>query len=243
MDPGSWNNRHISWKFIPTPSYSGDIQVGFLQGAQTWWAAIAVSHLANGIHAVEYYANGAWSSATMNGDMGQAYIIKPLVAAGTDFQIRVRDVTDTLINGGRVYSFSLPASCGAQCSPAYTQVSYTTSDGPTPTPTPTPSVTPTPTAGACAATFEAANSWTGGFQGEVTVKAGTKAINGWTVSWSLASGQSIGSSWNGVFTTSGSTVIVKNAAYNGALAASASTSFGFVGSGTAATPTVTCTSP
>jgi len=237
MDPGSWNNRHISWKFIPAPSYGGDIQVGFLQGAQSWWAAIAVSHLANGIHGIEYYANSTWTAATMDGDMGQAYILQPLVAGGTNFQIRVRDVTDTLINGGRVYSFSLPASCGAQCSPAYTQVSYTTSTGPTPTPT------PTPTNSACTATYQTSNSWSGGFQGQVTVTAGTAAINGWTVKWNLAGGQAIGSTWNGTFTTSGSTVTVKNVAYNGVLTSKASTSFGFVGTGTPSTPTVSCTSP
>jgi hypothetical protein len=29
-----WNNRHITWKFIPAPDYSGDIKIGFLQGAR-----------------------------------------------------------------------------------------------------------------------------------------------------------------------------------------------------------------
>ena len=46
--------------------------------------------------------------------------------------------------------------------------------------------------------------------------------------------------WNGVLSTSGSAVTVRNAAHNGALAAGASTAFGFVGSGPAATPVVTC---
>src|SRR5690242_19174694 len=73
--PNKWNNRHISWNFIPAPNYSGDINIGFLQGAQVWWPAIAVSHLANGIHSVEYLANGTWTTAQMDSDMGQAYII------------------------------------------------------------------------------------------------------------------------------------------------------------------------
>jgi arabinoxylan arabinofuranohydrolase len=77
----------------------------------------------------------------------------------------------------------------------------------------------------------------------VTVTAGTAAINGWTVKWNLAGGQSIGSTWNGTFTTSGSSVTVTNVAYNGALTAKASTSFGFVGTGTPSTPTASCTSP
>jgi hypothetical protein len=238
MDPAHWNNRQISWKFISAPNYTGDIQIGFLQGAQTYWAAMAVSHLPNGIHAVEYYANGTWTSATMDGDMGQAYIIQPLVAGGTYFEIRVRDVTDTLINSGRVYSFSLPSGCAPQCSPAYTQISYTTSTTPV-----TPTTSSGGTSGTCTATYQTANTWPGGFQGQVTVTAGTAPINGWTVTWNLASGQTIGSNWNGIFTTSGSTVTVKNVSYNAALTANASTTFGFVSTGTPSTPTLSCTSP
>jgi expansin (peptidoglycan-binding protein) len=138
-----WNNRHISWQFVPAPNYTGDINIGFISGAQRWWPAIAVSHLANGVHAVEYLQNGSWVSAQMNSDMGQSYIIGGLTAGGGDFSIRVRDAADQLINGGRVYTFSLPASCSSTCSPAYTQVPYTT-DGASASPT--ASVSPSPTA-------------------------------------------------------------------------------------------------
>ena len=114
MYPNHWNNRHIAWKFVPAPNYSGDIKVGFLQGAQVWWPAISVSHLANGIHGVEYMQNGAWVAAAMNGDMGESYIIGGTTAGTNQFQIRVKDASDQLINGGRVYSFTLP--CSSQCS-------------------------------------------------------------------------------------------------------------------------------
>ena len=123
-----WNNRHISWKFIDPPQYTGDIQIGFLGQAQSWWGAIAVSHLPNGIHGVEFYADGSWQEAAMNGDMGESFIAKPTQAGGRDFQILVRDVDDQLVGNGRVYSFSLPEdSCPYSCSAAYTPVSYTTS--------------------------------------------------------------------------------------------------------------------
>lgn len=125
-----WNNRQVTWQFIDAPGYSGDINIGFMQGAQVYWPAISVSHLANGIHGVQYLsANGTWVSATMDSDMGQAYIIGPTATAGSSYQIRVTDASDTLINGGQVYSFSLPSSCGSNCSAAYTQVPYTTSPG------------------------------------------------------------------------------------------------------------------
>jgi len=127
MDPAHWNNRHITWEYIAAPNYTGDISIGFLQSAQVWWGAVSISHLANGIHGVDYFADGTWHTAQMNGDMGESFILLPTVQAGTQFQIRVHDVTDALINNGRVYTFSLPASCQPQCGTAYTQVTYTTS--------------------------------------------------------------------------------------------------------------------
>jgi hypothetical protein len=120
--PAHWNNRHIEWSFVPPPSYSGDIQIGFLQGAQSWWGAIAISHLPNGIHGVDYFAGGTWQQASMDGDMGQAYVVSPTTAGGTAFRIRVRDASDTLT--GRTYDFALPATCSPQCSAPYTKVTY-----------------------------------------------------------------------------------------------------------------------
>jgi expansin (peptidoglycan-binding protein) len=276
--PNHWNNRHISWTFVPAPNYSGDINIGFMQGAQRWWPAIAVSHLANGIHAVEYSTGGAWVNAQMNGDMGQSFIIGGLVAGGSDFQIRVRDVNDQLINGGRVYSFSLPASCGSNCSAAYTQVPYTTSGGTTVSPSASrssgsPSASPSassaspsasrssgspsasvsasssspssPTGKACTATYAISSFWSGNFQGGVTVKnSGSTPITSWKVTWTFANGQVVNQSWSATVTQSGTAVTATPAAWNGALAAGASTTFGFLASwnnSTNAVPTATCT--
>ncbi|WP_344088115.1 cellulose binding domain-containing protein [Luedemannella helvata] len=100
-----------------------------------------------------------------------------------------------------------------------------------------------PPTGACSATYKTVNSWPGGFQGEVTVTAGSAAINGWTVRWTLSSGQSITQAWNGTLSASGSNVAISNAPYNGALGASASTTLGFLSNGSPSTPQITCTSP
>jgi hypothetical protein len=127
MDPTHWNNRQISWQFIPAPNFTGDINIGFLQSAQVWWGAASISHLPNGIHGVDYFQAGAWHAASMDGDMGDSYVLLPTVQAGTQFQIRVHDITGGLINNGRIYNFSLPSSCQPQCSTPYTQVTYTTS--------------------------------------------------------------------------------------------------------------------
>ncbi|MEV4750806.1 cellulose binding domain-containing protein [Streptosporangium amethystogenes subsp. fukuiense] len=104
-----------------------------------------------------------------------------------------------------------------------------------------------PVGGGCTATYAVSNSWPGGFQGEVTVKnTGTSATTGWTVKWSFPNGQTITQLWSGVHTQTGADVTVKNASWNGVLAAGASTSFGFGASwtGTNGVPAnVTCTAP
>jgi dienelactone hydrolase len=105
------------------------------------------------------------------------------------------------------------------------------------------SPTPTPPRGACNVTYHTVNSWSGGYQGEVTVTAGDAPITGWTVRWDLGNGQTITQVWNGTLSTSGSGVTVTNASYNGSLAASASATFGFLANGTPSTPSPTCTSP
>ena len=73
--------------------------------------------------------------------------------------------------------------------------------------------------------------------------AGSSAINGWTVRWTLGSGQTITQVWNGMLSASGSAVAVSNAGYNGSVPAAGSTTFGFIANGTPSTPALTCTSP
>lgn len=249
MYPDHWNNRQITWQFVPAPNYTGDIQIGFLQGAQTWWGATAISHLPNGIHSVQYWANGTWNNATMDGDMGQAYILSPTTSGGTQFQIRVTDASDTLINNGRVYTFSLPASCASQCSAAYTQVSYTTSaggsgGGPTTTSTIPPTTSTAAPAGGCTATETVTSSWSGGYQASVTVtNNGTAPISSWTVTGAFRGGQTVANSWNATVTQSGANLTAANASYNGTIAAGGNTSWGMTVNGANQTLTnLSCTS-
>jgi len=129
MYPGRWNNRHVSWSFIPAPGYSGDIAIGFVSNAASWWPTIDVTHLPNGIHGVEYYNGTAWVSAAMVSDLGQQYTIGPNSPGGSNYTVRVRDVDGKLVQSGRTYTFALPRSCSSGCPQPYTGVSYTTSDG------------------------------------------------------------------------------------------------------------------
>lgn len=95
--------------------------------------------------------------------------------------------------------------------------------------------------GACAAALTIANSWPGGYQANVTVTA-SEAISGWSTTLTLPSGSSINNLWSGVNAGTTGSVTVTNAPWNGSLGAGASTSFGFVGVGTApAAGTLACT--
>ena len=152
----------------------------------------------------------------------------------------------------------VPPSGGGQTSTRTTTTTTTTTSPRTTTTTTSPRTTTTTTSprttttttsgggggsGGCSASFALTNSWQGGFQGDVKVtNTGTSAINGWTVTMTLPSGATLAQLWNGSTTISGSTVTVKNLAWNGALGAGASTGFGFLASGSG-TPTFTCTTP
>jgi hypothetical protein len=99
------------------------------------------------------------------------------------------------------------------------------------------------TTSSCTAAYTVSSQWPGGFQGGVTVTAGSVPITGWKVTWTFGNGQSVAQAWGATVTTSGSTVTATNAAWNGALTAGATASFGFIGSGTATAPAPapTCT--
>jgi chitin-binding protein len=122
--------------------------------------------------------------------------------------------------------------------------------GPDPTGSPTTGPTTEPTTGptggpggSCMAAYRIVNSWTGGFQGEVTImNHSTQAYGGWTASWTWPSGQTLAQVWNGTSTVSGSNVTVRNVNYNGTIAPEGSTTFGFLAnySGTNGVPTVSC---
>jgi Cellulose binding domain len=241
MYPNAWNNRQVSWQFVAAPNYTGNIGIGFIQGAQTYWPAVAISHLPNGIHGVQYYSNGSWVSASMDSDMGDDYIIGPTSGtgtAGTSYEIQVTDASGNLVNSGQVYSFTLPSGCTNGCSAAYTPVTYTTSTGPgtgsSPSPTPTPTTT---SAGSCSLTSSVVSSWPGGYQLQLTVAdTGTTPLSGWSAGFAFAdTSEAISNSWNAAVTQSGTRVTAVNESYNGAVSPGGSTAFGMTVNGSTST--------
>ncbi|WP_306204470.1 cellulase family glycosylhydrolase [Actinoplanes sp. RD1] len=103
--------------------------------------------------------------------------------------------------------------------------------------TPPPSQ-PSQPAGSCAATLSV-NSWSGGFVATVKVTA-LSSLNGWTATLALPTGTSVTSTWSAAAGSSTGTVRFTNVAYNGRLAAGASTEFGFQGTGAAPSATPSC---
>ena len=115
----------------------------------------------------------------------------------------------------------------------FTQLGSTTPPtSPTPGPsTPVPSTpapsTPPPGGAACRATATV-NAWNTGLTANVTVtNTGTSAINGWTVAFTLPTGQTITNGWNATYSPTAGRVTATNVSYNAGLAPGASISFGF----------------
>ncbi|TDV57320.1 cellulose binding domain-containing protein [Actinophytocola oryzae] len=98
---------------------------------------------------------------------------------------------------------------------------------------------PTPPTGTCAATYALTGQWSGGFQASVTVTAGS-SLTGWAVTLRYGNGQTVNQAWNATITRTGDTFTARDAGYNGTLAPGARAEFGFLASGAAETPTLTC---
>jgi cellulase/cellobiase CelA1 len=115
--------------------------------------------------------------------------------------------------------------------------------GGAPTPARSPATSPSDRPG-CSASFTVAGAWPTGFQANVTVRGnGSSPVNGWTVTWTFPSDQTVMQMWNGRYTQTKSIVTVQSEGWNRSPAAGNSTTFGFVGTGNAPTAVhdLTCT--
>ena len=87
------------------------------------------------------------------------------------------------------------------------------------------------------------NSWPGGFQADVTVaNTGTRPTSGWTVTFTLPSGETVRSVWNATASPSSGAVTATAVAYNASVPAGGSTTWGVVvDGGSPPLPAMTCT--
>ncbi|MEV4630583.1 lytic polysaccharide monooxygenase [Micromonospora sp. NPDC049523] len=108
---------------------------------------------------------------------------------------------------------------------------------PTPPPTTAPPTTPPAGGGACAGSVRVDSSWSGGYQATVTVRNnGTAAVNPWTASWTMPSGNTISQGWNATVSQSGSTATATAPSWGASLAPGASVTIGFISSGSSSPP-------
>ncbi|GAA4316274.1 glycosyl hydrolase family 18 protein [Actinomadura luteofluorescens] len=91
---------------------------------------------------------------------------------------------------------------------------------------------PASSAQAVTATCKKTSDWGTGFDGNCTITNGTgAAISSWKLEADLPSGTSVGNVWNATKTVSGNHYTFANTGWNGTIAAGATTSFGFGGTG------------
>jgi hypothetical protein len=97
---------------------------------------------------------------------------------------------------------------------------------------------PAQAVGGVGATFSKDSDWGTGYQGKYTItNSSSSTVSGWTVTFSLASGLTVGTYWDALITNSGQTVTAKNREYNATIAPGASVTFGFIVSGGSTAPT------
>lgn len=82
----------------------------------------------------------------------------------------------------------------------------------------------------CTVAYRIVNEWPGGFQGDITLgNTGATPINGWTLAFAFANGQTVSNMWGGTPTQSGATVSVTPASYTTLIPAGGSVNLGFTG--------------
>ncbi|WP_157548314.1 cellulose binding domain-containing protein [Micromonospora sp. ATCC 39149] len=102
-----------------------------------------------------------------------------------------------------------------------------TTTPPTTTPPTTAPPTTPPPAGGCRVSYTV-NAWSTGLTAAVTItNTSATTVNGWSLAFTLPSGQSITGGWNATYTPTSGAVTARNVSYNGSVAPNGSVDIGF----------------
>jgi acetylxylan esterase len=102
----------------------------------------------------------------------------------------------------------------------------TTSPPPSTAPPTSPPPTSPPPTGGCQVS-DTVSAWNTGLTENITITNTGTAVNGWSLVFTLPSGQTITSGWNATYRPTSGQVTATNLSYNGALPAGSSTTIGF----------------
>ncbi|MFD7137259.1 cellulase family glycosylhydrolase [Streptomyces sp. NPDC059894] len=161
-----------------------------------------------------------WTAST--DDVGVAGYDVVRVADDAETRIAVSTTNTATLTGltaDTAYTFAVYARDAAgNRSPRSATVGVTTAeDGGTP-------------GASCSVGYRVVGEWPGGFQGEIALRnTGTAAVNGWTLVFAFADGQTVTNMWGGTAAQSGGTVSVTPASYTTAIPAGGSVTVGFIG--------------
>ncbi|MFF4273652.1 cellulase family glycosylhydrolase [Streptomyces sp. NPDC001536] len=183
----------------------GDTQAPTTPGTPTASAVTATS------------ATLSWTASTDNVGVAGYDVVR--VTGGTETKVAASTTNSVTVSGltaETAYTFAVYArdAAGNRSSRSAT-VNVTTDDTP---------------AGTCAVGYRVVGEWQGGFQGEITIRnTGTTAVNGWTLGFSFANGQTVSNMWGGTPTQNGAAVSVSPASYTATIPAAGSVTVGFIG--------------
>jgi endoglucanase len=248
--PPLWNRW---WGFLVqnnvAPLLIGEFGTRLADTQDRQWLGALTNYLGTGVGGISWTY---WSWNPNSGDTG-GILMDDWLTVNTDKLSFLTPIEFPLDagSGGTPVPTNTPTPTGPTATPTRTPTPVA---GATATPTATVVATSTATATAttaatasCQITYTISNQWNntptaGGFQADITIKnTGTAAINGWTLNWSFANGQTISNLWNAAVTQTGPSVSVRsNQTWNGNIGPGASVgAFGFQASwsGTNAKPT------
>ncbi|WP_405390573.1 cellulase family glycosylhydrolase [Streptomyces sp. NBC_01102] len=159
-----------------------------------------------------------WAAATDNVAVAGYDVVR--VSGGSDTTVAASATNSATVSGltaDTTYTFAVYArdAAGNRSTRSATVSVTTDEDGGTP-------------GVGCTVGYRVVGDWSAGFQGEIVIRnTGTSTIDGWTLGFAFADGQTISNMWGGTPAQSGGTVSVTPASYTASIAAGASVTVGF----------------